>query len=224
MAQWRDDAELVELIESRLRTALLCDAMDDLGHLDQAMESDIEPMDPRLDQVIAGRAATALFVDVHHTKENPYEVEIGYVDGLKPRDIAVVATNRSRSNGIWGELMSTAAKLRGARGAVTDGLCRDKRLIVELGFPVFCPGTAPLDSAPRGLMIEHGKPVTCGGVRVSPGDLVVMDIDGICVVPRAVEKQAVTAALDKASRESATKKELLTGALLRDVYSKYGVL
>ena len=224
MTEWRSDEELFTLIETRLRTALLCDAMDELDLLHQAMEENIRPLAPKPEQVVAGRAATALFVDVYHRRPNPYEHEIAFVDSLQPGQIAVVATNRSRSNGIWGELMSTAAKIRGAKATVTDGLCRDVRQIIEIGYPVYCPGVRPVDSAPRGLMIEHGTPVTCGTVKVQPGDLVVLDIDGVCVIPRDVEQRVIEIALDKATRERHTKRELLAGAYLRDVYDKYGVL
>ncbi|MFQ6048626.1 MAG: RraA family protein, partial [Phycisphaerae bacterium] len=125
MPQWRDDNELLSLIETNLRTALLCDAMDELDLFDQAMDETIRPLVPRPEQVIAGRAATALFVDLHYRRQNPYEQEIAFVDSLQPGQVAVIASNRSRSNGIWGELMSTAATARGAKATVTDGLCRD---------------------------------------------------------------------------------------------------
>jgi 4-hydroxy-4-methyl-2-oxoglutarate aldolase len=224
MTEWHSDQELFTLIETGLRTALLCDAMDELNLLHQAMEESIRPLAPKPEQVIAGRAATALFVDVHHRRPNPYEHEIAFVDSLQPGQVAVVGTNRSRSNGIWGELMSTAAKVRGAKATVTDGLCRDVRQIIEIGYPVYCPGVRPVDSAPRGLMIEHGTPVTCGTVMVQPGDLVVLDIDGVCVIPHDVEERVIEIAVDKATRERHTKRELLAGAYLRDVYDKYGVL
>src|SRR4029077_11714796 len=135
--------DLFALMETELSTALLCDAMDGFGRTEQAMEECIRPMVPNVNTIIAGRAATALFVDVHYRRENPYEFEIPYVDSLKPGDIAVLASNRSRSNGIWGELMSTAAKCRGAKATVTDGICRDLRRISELEYPVYCAGLKP---------------------------------------------------------------------------------
>jgi len=220
----KSDTDLFGLVEAELSTALLCDAMDGLGRIDQAMEECIRPIVPNLSTIIAGRAATALFVDVHYRRKNPYEFEIPYVDSLKPGDIAVVASNRSRSNGIWGELMSTAAKCRGAKATVTDGICRDMRRISELGYTVYCAGLKPLDSGPRGFLKEYGKPVRCGGVLVKPGDLVCMDIDGVCVVPKEIEQDVIDAALKRARLEKNTKRELLAGALLSDVFAKYGVL
>lgn len=224
MKAGNDDAALFALVEANLNTALLSDALDGLGRLDQAMEECIRPMHPRNGLVLAGRAATALFVDVHYRRENPYQFEIPFVDSLKPGEIVIAASNRSRSNGIWGELMSTAAKCRGAKATVTDGICRDMRQIGELGYPVYCAGVKPQDSAPRGFLVEYAVPVRCGGVRVTPGDLVVLDIDGICVVPKEIEAKAVSVALERARRESHSKRELLAGALLSAVYAKYGVL
>lgn len=224
MKKWKNDAELFALVEGELATALLCDAMDGLGRMEQAMEECIRPMVPKMDLAIAGRAATALFVDVHYRRDNPYENEIPYVDSLKPGDIAIVASNRSRTNGIWGELMSTAAKCRGAKATVTDGICRDLRRINELGYTVYCGGLKPLDSAPRGFLTEYNIPVRCGGVLVKPGDLVVLDIDGVCVVPKEIEEDVINTALKRAGLEKHTKRELLAGALLSDVFAKYGVL
>jgi 4-hydroxy-4-methyl-2-oxoglutarate aldolase len=224
MAQRQSDQEWAELIESRLRTALLCDAMDEVGLLTQAMAEWIRPLTPKLDRVIAGRAATALFVDLHQRRDDPYAQEIAFVDSLQPGDVAVVATNNSRSNGVWGELMSTAARARGARATVTDGLCRDMRQIVELDYVVYCAGLKPVDSAPRGLLIEHGTTVMCGGVRVRPGDWVVLDIDGVCVIPQETAPDVIGSAMEKSGREQRTRRELAEGAYLRDVYDKYGVL
>ena len=174
--------------------------------------------------MIAGRAATALFVDVHQRRDNPYEQEIAFVDSLRSGDVAVVATNCSRSNGVWGELMSTAARTRGTKATVTDGLCRDMRQIVDLDYAVYCAGLKPVDSAPRGLLIEHGTTVMCGGVRVHPDDWVVLDIDGVCVIPQEAAPDVIRSAMEKSSRERQTKRELAEGAYLRDVYDKYGVL
>ena len=120
--------------------------------------------------------------------------------------------------------MSTAAKARQARGAVIDGLIRDVRKIEALGFPVFAAGLKPVDSQGRGIVIDYNVPVECGGVLVHPGDLVFADYDGVVVVPKDVIHQVVQMATDKVSRENKSRSELMSGAYLRDVYNKYGVL
>lgn len=216
------DVELFEHIEQNLYTAVLADSLDELGFRQQAMKETIRPLSP--DLVFAGWARTIMCMDVYHMCENPYEIEIEAVDSLLPGEVAVVATGDSKRNAPWGELLSTAAMTRGARGAVIDGLVRDVKKIQSLGFPVFATGIKPVDSRGRGLVVDYNIPVECQGVLVTPGDLVVADFDGVVVVPAAVVTEAVRMATDKVSRENHSRAELMNGSLLRQVYDKYGVL
>jgi regulator of RNase E activity RraA len=117
-----------------------------------------------------------------------------------------------------------AVPARGARGAVVDGLVRDVMKIEAIEFPVFAAGIKPVDSRGRGMVVDYNRPVDCGGVLVSPGDLVVADYDGIIVVPAEAVPAAVRLATEKVALENNTRKELSDGAYLRDVFAKYGVL
>ena len=146
------------------------------------------------------------------------------MDSLLPGEIAVVGTQKSVRNAPWGELLSTAARARGARGAIIDGLVRDVRKIEEIEFPVFATGVKPVDSMGRGIVTAYNVPVECGEVLVSPGDFVFADFDGIVVVPRDRVKEVIALAADKVQRENHSRRELLEGNYLRDVYNKYGVL
>jgi nucleoid DNA-binding protein len=83
----------------------------------------------------------------------------------------------------WGELLSTAARARGAEGCVTDGLVRDVARIRAMRFPVFHGGIGPLDTKGRAEMQEKDVPIEIAGVRVSPGDWVMGDVDGVVFVP-----------------------------------------
>ncbi|MCC7342061.1 MAG: RraA family protein [Bryobacterales bacterium] len=216
------DLQLFEHIEKNLYTAVLSDSLDELGYRDQAMRETIRPLMP--DAVFAGWARTILCVDVYHIQENPYDIEIEAVDSILPGEIAVVSTGDSKRNAPWGELLSTAAMSRGARGAVIDGLVRDVRKIQALGFPVFATGIKPVDSRGRGLVIDFNVPVECQGVLVTPGDLVVADYDGVIVVPAAIVDETVQLATDKVEREDHSRAELMSGLLLRQVYDKHKVL
>jgi regulator of RNase E activity RraA len=151
-------------------------------------------------------------------------MEIEAIDSILPGEVVVVSTQQSKRNAPWGELLSTAAKARGARGAVIDGLVRDVRKIEELSFPVLAAGIKPVDSMGRGIVTGYNVPVECGEVLVNPGDFIFADVDGIVVVPKALVKEVVELALTKASREDSSRAELLGGAYLRDVFRKYGVL
>ena len=217
-----NDLKLFDMMKEKLYSAVLSDALDQVGLRDQAMRADIRPVFP--EAVAVGRALAALSVDIYEVLENPYEKEIASVDLLKPGNVLVAATGRSTRTCFWGELLSTAARARGANGAVVDGYTRDVRQIVQMQFPVFAAGMNPVDSAGRGVVMDYNCPVSCGDVVVNPGDIVFGDIDGIVVIPKAAEKEVIQRAVDKVAGENRTREELQKGAYLRDVYEKYGVL
>jgi 4-hydroxy-4-methyl-2-oxoglutarate aldolase len=221
MEQMSDKA-LFEKMEQVLYAAVICDSLDELGYRNQAMNERLRPLD--LSKKLVGRAKTMLTTDVYQIQENCYETEINAIDSIKENEVAVVATNQSKRNGIWGELLSTASKMRGGKGAIVDGLIRDSHKIIELGFPLYCAGFKPVDSKGRGLLIDYDCPVEVGDVLVCNGDVIFGDRDGIVVIPNSVLYQAVEMALLKVEGENNTRRELLEGRLLREVYNKYGVL
>lgn len=220
----RGDPDYLPGIRQRLYTAVLSDVLDELGHRDQAMPPVMRPLDDAL--VLAGFARTGLYREVHHVDpaENPYRLEIALIDDLRGDDVAVFACGGSTRIAPWGELLTTAARARGAAGCVTDGFVRDIQAIRALGFPVFHRGIAPLDSKGRGVVAAIDVPIRCAGVAIAPGDLVVGDADGVVVVPRAVEARAVARAFEKVASEDRTREELAAGAKLADVFAKHGVL
>jgi len=220
MTAW--DIAACEFAETRLYTAVVSDSLDQLGVRQQAMREYLRPVHKGC--VFAGWARTISCSDIYHTPENPYDVEIAAVDSLMPGEVAVVGTQKSLRNAPWGELLSTAAKARGARGAVIDGLVRDIAKIEEIGFPVFAAGIKPVDSMGRGIVTAYNVPVECGEVLVHPGDFVFGDSDGVVVVPGSMVKQVLDLAFEKVTRENHSRAELRTGAYLRDVFAKYGVL
>ena len=209
---------------AKLYTAVLSDALDAVGLMHQAMSPRIRPLDDA--HLLCGRARTGMYMEVSHVApgENPYELEIALVDDLKPGDVAVFACGGSSRIAPWGSLLSTATRARGAAGCVTDGFVRDIKAIRAMGLPVFHGGVAPLDSKGRGQIMATDVPVTCGGVHVSPGDLVVGDADGVVVVPQAVEAEVLRIAFDKSNSEDRSMDDLKAGAYLRDVFARYGVL
>src|SRR5215203_4795694 len=133
----RHVAGFVDTLRERLYTSVLSDVLDEVGITGQAMKATIRPLDDAL--VMAGFARTGLFRDVYHVApdENPYELEIRIIDDLKPGEVMVFGCGGSGRIAPWGELLTTAARARGAVGAVTDGLVRDVRGIRSVQFPVF---------------------------------------------------------------------------------------
>jgi regulator of RNase E activity RraA len=157
-------------------------------------------------------------------KDDPYGLEIETVDSLKPGDVIVHSTDYAGSNAPWGELMSTVAKRNGAVGCVCDSQIRDCTRIIEMGFPVYYCGIRPLDSMGRARVMAYDVPIRCGDVLVKPGNLIYADFDGIVVVPQEVEEAVLVKAQEKVHKEDLSRKELLEGKSLREVYLKYGVL
>ena len=210
-------------IKSTLFAALLSDSLDQCGFPKQALPSSIRPLDDGL--VLVGRARTASFMEVYRVPPgNPYELEIALIDSLKPGEVPVFACSNPGRIAPWGELLTTAARNRGAVGALMDGCVRDIKAIRASGFPVFHAGIAPLDSKGRGKVMAIDEPIECAGVPVTSGDLIFGDADGIVVVPQSVEAEVLDIAFAKSKAERGTLRDLKRGDSLAEVYARYGVL
>jgi len=219
------DAEILAFVREHLYVPAVCDILDSLGFRHQAMHQRLRPLLPdRRACGFVGRARTVRWMETDHVAEDPYGLEIEVIDSLKPGDVVVHSTDSSGTNAPWGELMSTVAKRNGAVGCVCDSQIRDCLRIIEMGFPVYCAGIRPVDSKGRAIVMAYDVPVRCGDVLVKPGELVFADFDGIVTIPREVERQVLVEAREKVGKENLTRKELLEGKSLREVYAKYGVL
>jgi len=182
-------------------------------------------VEPALSESIVGRARTLLWMATYEeVKPNPYVNEMEAIDSLKPGDVPVHSTDYSWTVAPWGELLSTAAQMRGSTGTVVDALVRDVKRIIALQFPTFARGIKPVDSCGRGFVADFDVTIRCGDVEVHPGDIVFGDFDGIVVIPRAAEAEVLSRALAKVDGENNTRSELVQGRLLHEVYAKYGVL
>jgi regulator of RNase E activity RraA len=216
------DQERFAVLREKLYTPVVSDMLDSVGFRHQAMRHDIRPLHP--DFVIVGRARTAYWIEEYKVRDNPYLNEITLIDSLQPDEVSVHSTDLSWNIAPWGELLSTASGMRGSTGAIVDACTRDVKRIMEMGFPVFTRGIKPLDSQGRGYLEAYDVPIRCGDVIVRPGQIVFGDYDGIVVIPQEVEDEVLAKALEKVTGENNTRRELLEGKLLLDVYGKYGVL
>ena len=221
-----NDDETFAFVKDNLYVAAVCDILDSLGYRDQAMHQRLRPLLRDIRNCgFAGRARTIRWMETDYiVEEDPYGLEIDAMDSLGPGDVVVHSTDHSGTNAPWGELMTTVARKNGAVGCVCDSQIRDCVPIMEMGFPVYCAGIRPLDSKGRARVMAYDVPVMCGEVLVHPGELVFADFDGIVVIPRDVEEQALTIAQDKVAKESQTRTMLQEGKTLREAYDTYGVL
>jgi len=210
------------MIRESLYSAVLCDALDAMGLTNQSPRVRLAPMTG--DYVLAGRCRTTLWADMFHEDPQPYELELIAVDSCLADDVLIAAAAGSMRSGIWGELLSTAARNRGCVGAVVDGAVRDTRQMTRMQFPVFARGHCIYDSQNRQRVIDLNVPVEIDGVVFSPGDLLLADSDGVVVVPHEVEKEAVRRAWEKVHAENITRDAIRGGMKATDAYAKYGVL
>lgn len=128
------------------------------------------------------------------------------LDIVKPGDIVVVDGGGSGMNGLMGDLIANKAKHRGIQGFVIDGLIRDLPGIVEVGLPVFARGVTPIGPLHRGPG-EINYPVSCGGIVVNPGDIIIGDKNGVTVVRLDFAEELLERVIkQKESLESYVKK------------------
>ena len=130
----------------------------------------------------------------------------------QPGDVLVVDAEGDLEMAVWGGLMSVSAKALGVAGMIVDGAVRDAAEIIRLHWPVWAAGFNPRGPAKD----EFGAinvPISCAGLRVSPGDVVVADLDGIAVVPLARVEEVAKGGQERYDREEALAKRLAQGEL-----------
>jgi len=209
-------------IRRALYSAVVADVLDSIGLREQVVDVPLTRLSGV--GVLAGRAKTTLWEEVFDPDPRPYELELLAVDALRPDEVVVAAADGSFRSGIWGELLSTAAQVRGCAGAIVDGAVRDVAKMDAMGFLVFARGCCPRDSLHRQRVTAVDVPVQVGGVTIASGDLLLADTDGMVVVPRAVEVEVISKAWDKVHAENLVRDEIRAGLGAGDVFRKYGVL
>lgn len=209
-------------IKEKLYSAVISDALDAAGYRRQCLAVPLAPLTgvPKL----AGRCRTTLWEDIDFTDPEPYKLELDAVDDLRPDDVLVAAAGGSLRSGIWGELLSTAARNRGGAGALVHGAVRDVAAMRGLGFPVFASGVCPYDSLHRQRVVARDEPVEIGGVTIRSGDVIFADEDGVVVVPREVEEAVLRAAWEKTHAENVVRDEIRAGMAAAAVFAKHGIL
>lgn len=124
-----------------------------------------------------------------------------------PGDVVVVSNEGDRSHSLVGEIMVTYAKSKGVAGLIFDGPIRDIGAISEMDIPVYATSTTPGGPFKEGPG-EINVPISCGGIAVEPGDIVLGDQDGVIIIPK---KDAV-AVLDAARKFKASDASKLAAA------------
>ncbi|MEK5060701.1 MULTISPECIES: RraA family protein [unclassified Paenibacillus] len=172
----------------KLNSSLLADVMGGTG----AMDHQIKPV--AKDMNVVGTAYTVSL----RPGDNLFLHQAIY--SAKEGDVLIVDGKDYKSHAYLGILMASAAKAAGIAGIVIDGLVRDKVDLEELGFPVYSKGftpNGPFKDGPGDL----NQIISCGGVTVTPGDLVIADDDGVVIVPKEEANTLLTLAEEKLAYE-----------------------
>lgn len=227
---WSSDAELFSLCRDGLFTAVVGDVMDVMGYTRQFLPPQIQPL--RDDMVVVGRAMPVLEADdtggegpgrATEILNQPFGLMLRALDDLRENEV-YICSGSSPEYALWGELMSTAARNRGAVGAVVNGYSRDTRGILKLGFPTFSHGRYAQDQRPRGKVLDFRCSIQIKGVSVRPGDMIFGDMDGVCVVPQEIEKEVIHKAWEKAHGEKRVFLAIQAGMGAQEAWDTYGIL
>jgi len=216
-----NDTERFELIRSVLYTPVIGDILDTLGFFHQFLPQPIQPLLPEMR--IVGRAFPVQIADAWGKQDKPFGKMTEALDAIKPGDI-YVATGGSMNCAAWGEIMTATAKTRQGAGAIIDGFHRDTPRVLEQNWPVFSRGRYAQDAGVRSKVAEFNCTIEIGGVAIQPGDLMVGDLDGVIVVPRAVEDEVIRLAVEKATGEKVVRKAIEAGMTSTEAFHKFGIL
>jgi regulator of RNase E activity RraA len=167
-----------------LYTGAISDVLREHGLMDQALPHRIQPLRP--EQRCAAGLAFTVKSQPHTLLSGEMTLRTAMLEAMGDGDFVLWDCSGAEDSTAWGGVMTAAAKARGVRGAAIDGGVRDTRQVMDADFPVFCRFRHPNAALGRAMISHYQVPLRIGGVMVHPGDVVVGDMDGVMIVPRAL--------------------------------------
>jgi regulator of RNase E activity RraA len=204
-----------------LYSGAITDVLDDMGYEDQSLDPDISPLSD--DMTFAGVAYPVRGRPNRSVDEETNIRKILQMLGDVPEHAVVTYETNATDSAQIGELSVECLMARSCRGAVLDGGGRDLSFIRENDFPLFTRLRTPADAVPRWEIIDWNVTAVVGGIEISPGDVVVGDIDGVVVVPQEIAEDVLREAERLADTEDSVREAVREGVDPLKVYDEYGV-
>jgi 4-hydroxy-4-methyl-2-oxoglutarate aldolase len=200
--------------DTGLGTSALSDALDRLGLGGQTLGLRPAGSSTR----IWGPAFTVRMAPAAHSPGSVGD----YIDDVPPGAVVVIDNAGRLDATVWGDILTTTAGLRGIGGTVINGVCRDSWVLTEQEYPLFSLGVHMHTGKDRVQMEATGEPVSLGGARVEPGDLVVGDRDGVLVIAGGEAARVVATAQEIEAVEDAIRAAVRSGSSLRAARAQHG--
>jgi 4-hydroxy-4-methyl-2-oxoglutarate aldolase len=192
----------------------LSDALDRLGIAGQCLG--IQPLDRSFR--LAGRAYTVRYVPVGTQRGTVGD----YIDDLEPGQVPVLDNAGRVDATVWGDLLTVTAHRMGLPGTVIDGVCRDTDRSLETGYPIFSRGHWMRTGKDRVQADAYQVPVSIGGVRVEPGDVLIGGADGLVAIPAGRTAELLDVASEIAEHEERIRAAVAAGGRLDEARAAAG--
>lgn len=196
------------------------DVLRAMGYPNQVLPTTIRPLDPA--RVLAGKIYTVsghndATLDAHKTL-----LEWTGLLSKAPRDSVVICQPNDDQLAHMGELSAETLTLRGVRGYIVDGGCRDSGFILKIGFRVWCRYFTPRDVVGRWVADGFGEPIVIGGVTIRTGDYVLADRDGVVIVLGELAADVVARTEAVLATENKVRTAILNGVDPQEAYLRHG--
>jgi 4-hydroxy-4-methyl-2-oxoglutarate aldolase len=200
----------------KLSTTNVSDALDKAG-----LKSGISGISPMWAcGKIAGRSVTVKITAAGLTPSR-HHLGTEAIHAAQPGDVIVIDNGGRTDVSCWGGILATAAQVKDLAGVVIDGACRDIDDYIDLGFPVYARNPVSVTARNRVMQEAFNILIQCGGVQVRPGDYIIADRSGICVIPQELADEIIASAEALYHQEELMVAELKAGSDVLEVDAKF---